>query len=289
MGLMTDSVTKTYDKGSHPALADFTMDFEPGIYGLLGPNGAGKCTLLNILTANLSADRGRVLWNGEEIHKAGQSYRSILGYMPQQQDLYDEFSGDEFLWYLASLKGLKKKVAASKINEMITAVNLEEARYRKLKGYSGGMKQRILIAQAMLNDPELLIMDEPTAGLDPNERIRITNFISRMSQGKIVIFATHVISDIEFIADKIILINHGKLLKLASPEELQNSIAGKVYEGIISKDDTESLRRSGVLISNMHYVGARVKVRIISDSQSMTDYWRQVDPELSDVYLYYER
>lgn len=289
MGLRTDSVTKTYDKGSHPALADFTMDFEPGIYGLLGPNGAGKSTLLNILTANLSADRGRVLWNGEEIHKAGQSYRSILGYMPQQQDLYDEFSGDEFLWYLASLKGLKKKVAASKINEMITAVNLEEARYRKLKGYSGGMKQRILIAQAMLNDPELLIMDEPTAGLDPNERIRITNFISRMSQGKIVIFATHVISDIEFIADKIILINHGKLLKLASPEELQNSIAGKVYEGIISKDDTESLRRSGVLISNMHYVGARVKVRIISDSQSMTDYWRQVDPELSDVYLYYER
>ena len=289
MGLMTDSVTKTYDKGSHPALADFTMDFKPGIYGLLGPNGAGKSTLLNILTANLSADRGRVLWNGEEIHKAGQSYRSILGYMPQQQDLYDEFSGDEFLWYLASLKGLKKKVAASKINEMITAVNLEEARYRKLKGYSGGMKQRILIAQAMLNDPELLIMDEPTAGLDPNERIRITNFISRMSQGKIVIFATHVISDIEFIADKIILINHGKLLKLASPEELQNSIAGKVYEGIISKDDTESLRRSGVLISNMHYVGARVKVRIISDSQSMTDDWRQVDPELSDVYLYYER
>ncbi|HAP02501.1 MAG TPA: ABC transporter ATP-binding protein [Lachnospiraceae bacterium] len=289
MGLRTDSVTKTYDKGSHPALADFTMDFEPGIYGLLGPNGAGKSTLLNILTANLSADRGRVLWNGEEIHKAGQSYRSILGYMPQQQNLYDEFSGDEFLWYLASLKGLKKKVTASKINEMITAVNLEEARYRKLKGYSGGMKQRILIAQAMLNDPELLIMDEPTAGLDPNERIRITNFISRMSQGKIVIFATHVISDIEFIADKIILINHGKLLKLASPEELQNSIAGKVYEGIISKDDTESLRRSGVLISNMHYVGARVKVRIISDSQSMTDYWRQVDPELSDVYLYYER
>ena len=289
MGLRTDSVTKTYDKGSHPALADFTMDFEPGIYGLLGPNGAGKSTLLNILTANLSADRGRVLWNGEEIHKAGQSYRSILGYMPQQQNLYDEFSGDEFLWYLASLKGLKKKVAASKINEMITAVNLEEARYRKLKGYSGGMKQRILIAQAMLNDPELLIMDEPTAGLDPNERIRITNFISRMSQGKIVIFATHVISDIEFIADKIILINHGKLLKVASPEELQNSIAGKVYEGIISKDDTESLRRSGVLISNMHYVGARVKVRIISDSQSMTDDWRQVDPELSDVYLYYER
>ena len=274
MGLRTDSVTKTYDKGSHPALADFTMDFEPGIYGLLGPNGAGKSTLLNILTANLSADRGRVLWNGEEIHKAGQSYRSILGYMPQQQNLYDEFSGDEFLWYLASLKGLKKKVTASKINEMITAVNLEEARYRKLKGYSGGMKQRILIAQAMLNDPELLIMDEPTAGLDPNERIRIKNFISRMSQGKIVIFATHVISDIEFIADKIILINHGKLLKVASPEELQNSIAGKVYEGIISKDDTESLRRSGVLISNMHYVGARVKVRIISDSQSMTDDWR---------------
>ena len=201
MELQTDSVTKLYDKGKVKALDGFTMKFTPGIYGLLGPNGAGKSTFMNILTANLNADSGQVLWNGDDILKAGRSYRSCLGYMPQQQNLYDDFTGDEFLWYMAALKGLKKKEAAARIEEMIKAVNLENARYRKLRGYSGGMKQRILIAQAMLNDPDLLIMDEPTAGLDPNERIRITNFISQMTQGKIVIFATHVISDIEFIAD----------------------------------------------------------------------------------------
>ena len=289
MELQTDSVTKLYDKGKVKALDGFTMKFTPGIYGLLGPNGAGKSTFMNILTANLNADSGQVLWNGDDILKAGKAYRSVLGYMPQQQNLYDDFTGDEFLWYMAALKGLKKKEAAARIEEMIKAVNLENARYRKLRGYSGGMKQRILIAQAMLNDPDLLIMDEPTAGLDPNERIRITNFISQMAQGKIVIFATHVISDIEFIADQIILLNHGRLIKTGSPEELQETIRGKVYEGTVDKAEIERLRASGTLISNMHYVGSRVKVRIITDETDMSDKWISVDPELSDVYLYYEK
>lgn len=289
MELQTDSVTKLYDKGKVKALDGFTMKFTPGIYGLLGPNGAGKSTFMNILTANLNADSGQVLWNGDDILKAGKAYRSVLGYMPQQQNLYDDFTGDEFLWYMAALKGLKKKEAAARIEEMIKAVNLENARYRKLRGYSGGMKQRILIAQAMLNDPDLLIMDEPTAGLDPNERIRITNFISQMAQGKIVIFATHVISDIEFIADQIILLNHGRLIKTGSPEELQETIRGKVYEGTVDKAEIERLRASGTLISNMHYVGSRVKVRIITDETDMSDKWTSVDPELSDVYLYYEK
>ena len=289
MELQTDSVTKLYDKGKVKALDGFTMKFTPGIYGLLGPNGAGKSTFMNILTANLNADSGQVLWNGDDILKVGKAYRSVLGYMPQQQNLYDDFTGDEFLWYMAALKGLKKKEAAARIEEMIKAVNLENARYRKLRGYSGGMKQRILIAQAMLNDPDLLIMDEPTAGLDPNERIRITNFISQMAQGKIVIFATHVISDIEFIADQIILLNHGRLIKTGSPEELQETIRGKVYEGTVDKAEIERLRASGTLISNMHYVGSRVKVRIITDETDMSDKWISVDPELSDVYLYYEK
>ena len=289
MELQTDSVTKLYDKGKVKALDGFTMKFTPGIYGLLGPNGAGKSTFMNILTANLNADSGQVLWNGDDILKAGRSYRSCLGYMPQQQNLYDDFTGDEFLWYMAALKGLKKKEAAARIEEMIKAVNLENARYRKLRGYSGGMKQRILIAQAMLNDPDLLIMDEPTAGLDPNERIRITNFISQMAQGKIVIFATHVISDIEFIADRIILLNHGRLIKTGSPEQLQETIRGKVYEGTVDKAEIERLHASGTLISNMHYVGSRVKVRIITDETDMSDKWISVDPELSDVYLYYEK
>ncbi len=289
MKLEVKELTKAYDKGKTRALDSFTADFVPGIYGLLGPNGAGKSTLMNILTENLNADSGSVTWNGEDILSIGKSYRSILGYMPQQQNLYDDFTGDEFLWYMASLKGLKKKDAAVKIDEMVSAVNLEDARYRKIKGYSGGMKQRILIAQAMLNDPQLLIMDEPTAGLDPNERIRITNFISRQAQDKIVIFATHVISDIEFIADRVILIDHGKLIKSGSPEFLQDSIKRKVYEGTVAKEEITQLKASGTLVSNMHYVGRRVRVRIITDDTNLTDEWRQVEPELSDVYLYYER
>ena len=289
MELQTRSVSKIYDKGKIKALDNFTMDFEPGIYGLLGPNGAGKSTFMNILTANLKADSGEIIWNGTDIRKAGKGYRSILGYMPQQQSLYDDFTGDEFLWYMAALKGLKKKQAAEKINEMLSAVNLESARYRKLKGYSGGMKQRILIAQAMLNDPDLLIMDEPTAGLDPNERIRITNYISEMAQDKIVIFATHVISDIEFFADRIILLKHGRLVKAATTTELQESITGKVYEGMISKEETEKLNSSDALISNMHYSRNKVKVRIISEDNDLSEDWKRVEPELSDVYLYYER
>ncbi len=289
MELKTRSLTKQYDKGKTKALDEFTMDFKPGIYGLLGPNGAGKSTFMNILTANLRADSGTVTWNGEDIRKAGKKYRSILGYMPQQQNLYDDFTGDEFLWYMAALKGLKKKETREKINEMIKAVNLENARYRKLGGYSGGMKQRILIAQAMLNDPDLLIMDEPTAGLDPNERIRITNFISSQAVGKIVIFATHVISDIEFIADRVILIDHGSLVRTGSPDELQESIRGKVYEGTVAKEEIDSLKKEGTLVSNMHYVGNNVKVRIITDDTDLSPDWKQVDPELSDVYLYYER
>ena len=288
MKLKTDSITKQYSKGNVKALDSFSMTFEPGIYALLGPNGAGKSTLMNILTTNLMADNGSVTWNGENILDS-EPYRNILGYMPQQQNLYDDFTGDEFMWYMASLKGLKRKEAKAKIDESIEAVNLNNMRYRKLKGYSGGMKQRILIAQAMLNDPELLIMDEPTAGLDPNERIRITNFISRKSAGKVVIFATHVISDIEFIADKVILLSHGKLVRTGTPEELQESIRGKVYEGIISKEEVSDLKEKDTLVSNMHYVGNNVKIRIITERSSLSSVWKSVDPELSDVYLYYER
>jgi len=288
MELKAVSLTKQYDRGMTKALDGFSMIFKSGIYGLLGPNGAGKSTFMNILTTNLKADSGSVTWDGEDIIKAGRNYRSILGYMPQQQNLYDEFTGDEFLWYMAALKCLRKKEAGERIEKMISAVNLENDRFKKLKEYSGGMKQRILIASAMLNDPDILIMDEPTAGLDPNERIRVTNFISAQAAGKIVIFATHVISDIEFIADKVILLNQGVLIRTGSPDELQDSIKGKVFEGIVTKEMIDDLKRNGTLLSNMHYVGNKVKVRIITDDPDLPSQWRQVDPELSDVYLYFE-
>ena len=159
---------------------------------MLGPNGAGKSTLMNMITDNLKADEGEILLDGREIHSLGADYRGLLGYMPQQQGLYDDFTGERFLWYMAALKGLKKREAKETIENMLELVNLKDDRYKKLKSYSGGMKQRILIAQALLNDPKILIMDEPTAGLDPKERIRIRNFISEISKDKIVLLATHV-------------------------------------------------------------------------------------------------
>lgn len=178
MELRLINIKKSYNNGKTFAVNDFSVRLTPGVYGLLGPNGAGKSTLMNIITDNLRADSGSVLLNGKDILTLGADYRDLLGYMPQQQGLYDDFTGEKFLWYMAALKGMKKRDARIQIERTLGLVNLTDDRYKKLKSYSGGMKQRILIAQALLNDPKILIMDEPTAGLDPKERIRIRNFIS---------------------------------------------------------------------------------------------------------------
>ena len=177
MELRIKNISKTYGK-SKKALCNVDISLTPGIYGLLGPNGSGKSTLMNIITDNLKADRGCVYYDGDPISKLGSKYREKIGYMPQQQEIYDNFTGEEFLWYMAALKGLEKKYAKNKIDNLLKVVNLTSEKNKKIGSYSGGMKQRILIAQALLNDPDILIMDEPTAGLDPSERIRIRNFLS---------------------------------------------------------------------------------------------------------------
>ena len=183
MKLEVVNISKSYTKKKR-ALSNVNMTFTPGIYGLLGPNGAGKSTLINIITDNIKPDEGQVLFNGEDIHSLKDKYRAILGYMPQQQSLYDDLTGEEFLWYMAALKDLKKKECADKIENLLKIVNLYNEKDKKIGLYSGGMKQRILIAQALLNDSEILIMDEPTAGLDPSERIRLRSFFETIGKEK---------------------------------------------------------------------------------------------------------
>lgn len=292
MKLELKNLTKSYEKGKI-VLDHFSAALEPGVYGLLGPNGAGKSTLMNLITQNLEPDEGEILINGISTAKMGASYRDVLGYMPQQQGLYDRFSALEFLRYFASLKGLKAKESRKRIEELLEVVNLTKARNRKLGGFSGGMKQRVLLAQALLNEPQILILDEPTAGLDPKERIRIRNYISSISENKIVLIATHVVSDVECIAKEILFLRGGKLLEKETPEKLVEQMDGLVWEVIIRSDQLSRLEQV-LLVSNVNIAKEGLLVRVIAESEQMKEQQLQfgwgtqkvVVPTLEDVYLY---
>lgn len=286
MELRLINIKKSYNNGKTFAVNDFSVRLTPGVYGLLGPNGAGKSTLMNIITDNLRADSGSVLLNGKDILTLGADYRDLLGYMPQQQGLYDDFTGEKFLWYMAALKGMKKKDARIQIERTLGLVNLTDDRYKKLKSYSGGMKQRILIAQALLNDPKILIMDEPTAGLDPKERIRIRNFISEISKDKIVLLATHVVSDVEYISKEILIMKAGKVIRHGTPGELLHDMEHHVFEVLVTAEEQIFYETHGFKTANIMLSSSGVCLRIVSDERPTVGEVREVRPNLEDVYLY---
>lgn len=285
MELKINNLSKTYKKGAVKALDDFSITLTPGVYGLLGPNGAGKSTLMNIITDNLNADSGEVIYNGENIKKLGKDFRAVLGYMAQQQGLYDDFTLNRFLWYMAALKGLKRKEAKEKITKLLETVNLTDSAHKKLGAFSGGMKQRALIAQALLNEPEILILDEPTAGLDPKERIRIRNFVSEIAKDKIVLISTHVVSDIEFIAKEIILLKEGHLVSHDTCENLAKEIEEKVFEIEISQEDLPYFQNI-YRVSNLYRKDDKVILRTVTDNLPKGYKAIKATPTLEDLYLY---
>ena len=230
MELTIQNLSKTY--GNKVALREFSYTFTPGIYGILGANGAGKSTLMNLITDNVKRDSGETLWNGTDILKLGRSFRRELGYMPQQQGMYPDYSARDFLCYMAAVKELPRKESRRQIEELLAVVNLSEDAHKRLGGFSGGMRQRILLAQALLGDPKILILDEPTAGLDPKERLRLRQYISDLAKNKIVFLTTHIVSDIESIANDVLLMKQGELVAHGAPDALIAAVNGHNLEDV---------------------------------------------------------
>ena len=282
MQLHIEHLSKHY-RGNVWGLRDFNLELGPCVLGLLGPNGAGKSTVMRILATITRASDGKVTWDGVDIGRRPDTLRAVLGYLPQDFGVYPHLNASEFLAYMAALKGIKGSVARQRIDELLQVVNLAEARKRPLGSYSGGMKQRIGIAQALLNDPSLLIMDEPTVGLDPEERVRFRNLLSDLSSSRIVILSTHIVSDVEAIATDIVIMHGGSIVTHSSPENLLQSVEGKIWEWTIPAADLLAVRER-YLVSGILHRSAGVQVRVISQTAPGAGA-TIVAPTMEDAYL----
>ena len=283
MKLTIEHVGKQY-RGNRWGLRDFNLESGPGVLGLLGPNGAGKSTLMRILATITRPSEGKVTWNGIDIARDPNAVRAILGYLPQDFGVYPHLNAIEFLTYLAALKGLNGKIARGRIDELLQVVNLVEARKRPLGSYSGGMKQRVGIAQALLNDPQLLIVDEPTVGLDPEERVRFRNLLTDLSGERLIILSTHIVSDVEATATEIVIASQGKMLTHSTPEALLRLVEGKVWELVVAPDALAQTRER-YTVSNTTRRADGVHMRVIAENAPAAAV-KGVIPTLEDAYLY---
>lgn len=283
MQLTITNLSKKF--GDFTAIDNLNVTMTTGVYGLLGVNGAGKTTLMRMLCTLLKPTEGTICCNGKDIFIMDSEYRKLLGYLPQEFGFYPEFSIKDYLLYIASLKGIRPIVAKKRVKELVAKVGLQKVVNKKMKNLSGGMKRRVGIAQAMLNNPKILILDEPTAGLDPNERIRFRNLISELAEDRLVLLSTHIVSDIEYIANEIWLLKDGKLMHTGTPEEVINSMPEKVWECCVEKNKVSDFMNK-YKISNMKSEANGVILRIISLEKPVVNA-KCMEPSLEDVFLYY--
>lgn len=283
MELTIDRLSKQF--GSKIAVDRVSATLEPGVYGLLGANGAGKTTLMRMVCDVLRPTSGEIRFDGRDVRALGDGYRARLGYLPQDFGYYPDFTALDFMCYLAALKGINRRAARCRSLELLETVGLADVAGRKIRTFSGGMKQRLGIAQAVLNDPAVLVLDEPTAGLDPKERVRFRNLIASFAQDKIVVLSTHIVSDVEYIADEILVMRAGAFVMRGAPTEVVATVAGKVWECHVDARQADQLAAASC-VSNVHYAAdGHAVVRVVADERPAPGA-HPLEPTLEDLYLY---